>query len=156
MAGFDIRGPVELRAIPHPAVTVAVEFGDRPIDIRGATGVMRSEGLVAGLGFHAFQARAEDLTCIQIRLSPLVAHPLLGIPLAELREHVVALDDLWGRGTARLRERLHQARTWRERFAVIGAELSGRLDEGREVEPEVAWVWRQIVASRGRPAVRDL
>ncbi|MEV0054914.1 helix-turn-helix domain-containing protein [Saccharopolyspora shandongensis] len=73
-----------------------------------------------------------------------------------MRENVIALDYLWGRDTPRRRERLHHARTWQDRFALIDAELSGRFDEGREVEPEVAWAWRQIVASRGRAEVRDL
>ncbi|MEU6266223.1 hypothetical protein [Saccharopolyspora shandongensis] len=81
---------------------------------------------------------------------------MLRIPLAELRENVIALDYLWGRDTPRRRERLHHARTWQDRFALIDAELSGRFDEGREVEPEVAWAWRQIAASRGRAEVRDL
>lgn len=99
MAGFRIRGgsPIDLRAIPHPAITVAVEFGGRPFDIHGAVGRMRSESVTAGLAFSAFEVHAEDLECVQIRLSPLVARPVLGLPLAELRGSVIALDDLWGR-----------------------------------------------------------
>ncbi|WP_086821713.1 AraC family transcriptional regulator [Allokutzneria sp. NRRL B-24872] len=158
MAGFRIRDerPVELRAIPHPAVTVAVEFGDRPFDIHGATGRTRSESLAAGLGFTPFQVRAEGVECVQIRLSPLTAHLVLGLPLAELRGSVIALDELWGRDTPRLRERLHHARTWPERFALINTELVTRLRTGRPVDPEVAWAWRQIVASHGRIRVSDL
>ncbi|MFI9323241.1 helix-turn-helix domain-containing protein [Kitasatospora aureofaciens] len=158
MAGFRIRGdsPVELRAIPHPAVTLAVELGDRPFDIHGAVGRMRSESLTAGLGFSAFQVCAEDVECVQIRLSPLVAHPVLGLPLAELRGSVIALDDLWGHAAPRLRERLHHARTWRERFALIDTELMTRFHAGREVDPEVAWAWRRIVASHGQARVSEL
>lgn len=158
MAGFRIHGdsPIELRAIPHPAVTVAVEFGDRPFSIHGAAGRMRSASLAAGLAFSAFQVRAEGIECVQIRLSPLTASPVLGLPLAELRGSVVTLDDLWGRDTPRLRERLHHARTWPERFALIDTELLTRLHAGRTVDPEVAWAWRQIVASHGRTRVSDL
>lgn len=156
MAGFRIRDPVEVRAIPHPAVTVAVEFGDRPFDVHGVPGRMRSESLAAGLGFGAFQVRAERIACVQVRLSPLAAPPVLGVPLAELRGEVLTLDDLWGRDVQRLRERLHRARNWAERFALVEAELSGRLRAGRVVEPEVAWVWHQIVGSRGRAGVGEL
>lgn len=158
MAGFRIHGdgPIELRAIPHPAVTVAVEFGDRAFSIHGAAGRMRSASLAAGLAFSAFQVRADGIECVQIRLSPLTAHPVLGLPLAELRGSVVTLDDLWGRDTPRLRERLHHARTWPERFALIDTELSTRLLAGRMVDPEVAWAWRQIVAGHGRIRVSDL
>ncbi|MFJ9444678.1 hypothetical protein ACIRRH_22790 [Kitasatospora sp. NPDC101235] len=102
MAGFRMRGigPIDLRAIPHPAVTVAVEFGGRPFDIDGAAGRMRSESLTAGLAFRAFEVHAEDVECVQVRLSPLVAHSVLGLPLAELRGSVIALDDLWGRAAS--------------------------------------------------------
>ncbi|WHT15888.1 helix-turn-helix domain-containing protein [Crossiella sp. CA-258035] len=154
MAGFRIPGdrPAELRAIPHPAVTVAVEFGDRPV----AVGGRRMTSLAAGLGFTVFRVRAEGVDCVQLRLSPLLAHPVLGLPLAELRGQVLALDDLWGRGTSALRERLHHARTWPERFALVEAELAARLDAGRPVDPEVAWVWREILGSHGRVRVREL
>ncbi|MFI6844297.1 helix-turn-helix domain-containing protein [Kitasatospora sp. NPDC050467] len=158
MAGFRIRGgsPIDLRAIPHPAITVAVEFGGRPFDIHGAVGRMRSESVTAGLAFSAFEVHAEDLECVQIRLSPLVARPVLGLPLAELRGSVIALDDLWGRAAPRLRERLHHARTWPERFALIDMELMTRFHAGREADPEVAWAWSQIVASHGQARVSDL
>ncbi|MFG2721508.1 helix-turn-helix domain-containing protein [Streptomyces sp. NPDC048416] len=158
MAGFRIRGDssVQLRAIPHPAVTVAVEFGDRPLDIDGAAGPIRSDSLVAGLSFSVFQIHAEAIECVQIRLSPLVAYPVLGLPLGELGASVIALDDLWGRDTPRLRERLHHARTWPERFALVDTELLTRLHAGRVTDPEVAWAWHQIVASHGRARVSDL
>ncbi|MCX4985958.1 AraC family transcriptional regulator [Streptomyces sp. NBC_00572] len=142
--------------VSHPAVTVAVEFGDRPFDIHGAAGRMRSESLAAGLAFGAFQVRAAGVERVQIRLSPLVAYPVLGLPLAELRGSVIALDDLWGRDTWRLRERLHHAGSWRERFALIDAELSTRLHAGSSADPEVAWAWQQIVAGHGRVRVSDL
>ncbi|ADB31420.1 transcriptional regulator, AraC family [Kribbella flavida DSM 17836] len=156
MAGFRIRGPVEVRAIPHPAVTVGLEFGDRPFDIQGAAGRLRTESLAAGLAFSAFGVRVESVACVQIRLSPPTAHTLLGLPLEQLGSSVIALDDLWGRDAPRLRERLHEAGTWQERFALMTTELSGRLPAGPVVEPEVAFAWRQIVASRGRISVRDL
>ncbi|MEU7234934.1 helix-turn-helix domain-containing protein [Streptomyces chrestomyceticus] len=158
MAGFRIHGggPIDLRAIPHPAVTVAVEFAGRPFDIHGAGGPLRSQSLAAGLAFSPFQVRAESIECVQIRLSPLAAHPMLGLSLAELRGSVIALDDLWGRDALRLRERLHHARTWPERFALIGTELMTRLQAGQMVDTEVAWAWRQIVASHGRARVSDL
>lgn len=158
VAGFRIRAdsPVVLRAMPHPAVTMAVEFGDRPFDIHGAAGHMRTQSLAAGLAFSAFQVRAEGVECVQIRLSPLAAHAVLGLPLAELRGNVVALDELWGRDTRCLRERLHHARTWAERFALIDTELRTRLHAGRPVDPEVAWVWRRIVTGHGQVRVGDL
>jgi AraC-like DNA-binding protein len=158
IAGFRIRGgsPVELRAIPHPAVTVAVEFGERPFDIPGPVSRIRTQSLAAGLAFSAFQVRAEGVECVQIRLSPLVAHPILGLPLTELGGNVIPLEDLWGRDTSRLREKLHYARTWPQRFAMINAALSTRLHTGRPVDPEVSWAWRRILAGHGQARINDL
>ncbi|MGI5129244.1 helix-turn-helix domain-containing protein [Pseudonocardia sp. CA-107938] len=155
MAGFRLPGgrPTDLRVIPHPAVTVAVAFGGGAVDVGGGA---RVATLVAGLGFRAFDVRAGDVECVQVRLSPLIAHRVLGVPLAELRTGVVGLDDLWGLDTARLRDRLHDARAWPERFALVETTLAARLDAGRAVDPEVAWVWRRIVADRGRSRVGDL
>ncbi|MFH9355429.1 helix-turn-helix domain-containing protein [Kitasatospora sp. NPDC017646] len=154
MAGFRVPGgsPVELRTIPHPAVTVAVEFGDRPLEVRG----LRSGSVAVGLGFSPFEVRAEGVECLQIRLSPLLARPVLGLPLTELSGSVLALDDLWGSAAPRLREQLHHARSWPERFALIEAELRTRLGEGRAVDPEVSSVWHGIVASQGRARVGEL
>jgi AraC-like DNA-binding protein len=158
VAGFRISAgtPLELRALPHPAVTVAVEFGDRGFEITDAAHRMRSPTLAAGLGFTAFRVRAEGIACVQLRLSPLVAAAALGVPLGELAGGVVPLDDLWGRATDRLRDQLHHARSWPERFALLHTELAGRLDTGRAVDPEVAFGWRALVASRGRARVADL
>lgn len=158
MAGFRIPGdrPMLVRAIPHPAVTMAVEFGDRPLSPRGEVDGVRSASLAAGLAFRAFRMRAENVACVQLRLSPLVAHSVLGLPLADLGGTVVTLDDLWGRAAPRLRERLDQARTWPERFALVDAELRKRCGADRAVAPEVAFAWRAIVASHGQVRVGTL
>ncbi|BAW07090.1 transcriptional regulator, AraC family [Nocardia seriolae] len=98
MAGFRIHGvEAELvRAIPHPAVTVIVEFGERSFDIRERGGRSHRGSLVRGLAGGASEARVEAAECVQVRLSPLVAPALLGLPLAELGGAVVGLDELWG------------------------------------------------------------
>ena len=158
MAGFRYRGdrPLDLRAIPHPAITVVVEFAGQPVHVRDAAGRTWSDSLVAGLAFGSLHARVESIECVQIRVSPIVTRAVLGVPPAELGGSVVTLDDLWGRDVSRIREQLHDARTWPQRFALIDTALSGRLQTDRLVDPEMAFVWRQIVASRGRVRVANL
>ncbi|MFI9507805.1 helix-turn-helix domain-containing protein [Nocardia sp. NPDC052566] len=158
MAGFSIRGDsvTELRAIPHPAVTVVVEFGGHPLAVSDASGRTHSGSLAVGLAFDGINARAVGLDCVQVRVSPVLAHAVLGVPPAELGGTIVALEDLWARDVARLRERLHYAPTWQERFALVDAALSDRLRNGRTVDPEVAWTWRQLQLSHGRSRVGDL
>ncbi|WP_280445130.1 hypothetical protein [Nocardia brasiliensis] len=106
MAGFRISGEhqTELRAIPHPAVTVVIGFDGRAFDTDGVAGGLRATTLVAGLDFATFEVSTQGVECLQLRLSPLIAQQVLGVPLAELRGNVLALGDLWGRETSRVQE----------------------------------------------------
>ncbi|MEV6426567.1 helix-turn-helix domain-containing protein [Nocardia sp. NPDC051463] len=158
MAGFRIHGdgPAQLSAIPHPAVTVVVEFGDHCFDVRDSSGRSHSGSLALGLSGSAAPVRFEDIACVQVRLSPVVAPAVLGFPLAELSGNVVGLDDLWGHDAARLLERLHEMHSWHERFALVDTTLSARFRDDLQVDPEVAWAWRQITISRGRFRVEHL
>ncbi|WP_225729114.1 MULTISPECIES: AraC family transcriptional regulator [unclassified Nocardia] len=158
MAGFRIRGdgPESVRAIPHPAVTLVVEFGERSFDIRDSAGRSHSGSLVWGLGGNAAPARVDTLECVQVRMSPVVAAAVLGFPLAELSGNMVGLEDLWGREAVRLRERLHETACWQERFALVDSMLARRHREDRRMDPEVAWAWSRIMVGRGRFRVEEL
>jgi AraC-like DNA-binding protein len=159
MAGFRDRGitPPGLRLIPHPAVTLVLVFGGR-IAAEDAAGRRLQGSFVSGLGFgESLRAvRAEAFECLQVRLSPVVAHAVLGAAVAELDGTAVPLDDLWGRGAARIGERLADLSSWEDRFASTDAWLAGRCASAPQVAPEVAWSWRRIVASRGTARIEQL
>ncbi|WP_432986299.1 helix-turn-helix domain-containing protein [Dactylosporangium sp. CA-233914] len=93
--------------------------------------------------------------CLQVRLSPVVAHAVLGAT-PELSGAVAALDDLWGREAARLQERLRAARSWEDRFAIATAAIARRVDAGRAVDPEVEFCWQQMMVGRGQVRVERL
>jgi AraC-like DNA-binding protein len=156
MAGFHDRGsgPFDVQSVPHPAVSVVFEFGDGPLIIEAA-GRPQHGSLAAGLA-PAVRVRGENVACVQVRLSPMVAHTVLGVSPAELDRAVVALDDLWGREASRIRERLGEMRSWDERFALTEAALVRRRAAGPTVDSEVAWVWGRIVVNRGWVRVDDL
>ncbi|MFD9480148.1 helix-turn-helix domain-containing protein [Streptomyces nojiriensis] len=154
MAGFRIHGPEALRIVPHPAVTLLLDFGDgRPvIDCAAGKQAQQRGSFVAGPGLGdggATWARGENIECVQVRLSPMIAHTILGASPADLDGAVVPLDDLWGRDVPRIREQLRDASSWQERFVLTDALLARRHRPGRPVDPEVAWAWRRIVGTRG-------
>ncbi|MGV9759946.1 helix-turn-helix domain-containing protein [Streptomyces tricolor] len=157
MAGFRARttGLVDLGVVPYPAVTVAVDLGEGTLTVADADGRRRSGGVVVGLGSVGVRGRGRDIACLQVRLSPPVAHAVLGA-CAEPGAAVVSLEDLWGRDAARVQERLRAAGSWEERFARAEAALVRRYEAGRAVEPEVAFVWGRMVASRGGVRVERL
>lgn len=159
MAGFsDLGTLVDLRTIPHPAVTLGLMFGDGWAVVTDGAGRRQRDSLVygLGLGYGGVRVSGADVSCLQVRLSPVIARAVLGVSLAELDGATVALEDLWGREAARVRGRLEAARSWPERFAVT-EELLARLCATRPaVDPEVSWAWRRVVAGRGMVRVEAL
>ncbi|MEU4341648.1 helix-turn-helix domain-containing protein [Nocardia sp. NPDC023852] len=158
MAGFSDRsaGPVDGLVVPHPAFTVVLQFGDGSLVVDDATGWQQRGSLVAGLGLGAVRMRSENIECLEVRVSPVVAHAVLGVSPAELDCAVVAVEDLWGPDTARIRQQLGDALSWGDRFALTDALFARRHETGPPVDPEVAWVWDRIIVSGGSVRVEDL
>jgi hypothetical protein len=152
MAGFRVRDLDALRMVPHPAVTLLVELGTGSPVMDCAAGRQQRGSVVAGPGVGsggAVWARGENVECVQVRLSPVIARAVLGISPSDLDGTVVALEDLWGREAARIRAQLGDVSSWQERFALTDALLTRRHEAGSPVDPEVAWAWDRIVGSRG-------
>ncbi len=159
MAGFRVRDLDALRMVPHPAVTLLLEFGTGAPVVDYAGGRQQRGSVVAGPGIGsggAVWARGENVECVQVRLSPVIARAVLGVSPADLDGAVVALDDLWGREASRIRERLGEASSWQDRFALTDALLARRYEAGPPVDPEVAWAWDRIVGDRGLVRVDGL
>jgi AraC-like DNA-binding protein len=157
MAGFRGRadGFVDLEMVPYPALTVFIDFGDALL-IGDADGARERGGAVVGLASGSVRVRGGPAAdCLEVRLSPVAAHAMLGVS-SELGGVVVSLEDLWGRDAVRIRERLQAAGSWDDRFAITLAALARRGEAGRAVDPEVAFSWRRMVTSRGRVRVERL
>lgn len=156
MAGFSGRSRpvVDLKVVPYPAVTVLVDLGDMLIVDEDGGG--RQRGSVAfGLMPGGLHGHGQDVECLQVRLSPVVAHAVLG-GSADLCGTVVALDDVWGRDAGRIQDRLRAAASWDERFAIAETALARRYEEGRAVDPEVGHAWGEMVTNRGQVRVDGL
>ena len=156
MAGFSDQatGLADIRVIPPPAVMVVIDIGGGLL-VGVASGWLQRGSVVAGLApVGATGHGLQDFECLQVRLSPVVAHAMLGA-CAELSGTVMALDDLWGREATRIQEQLRAAASWEDRFAIAEAALARRQTR-RTVDPEVAFAWRRMVASRGRARVERL
>ncbi|MEW2391069.1 helix-turn-helix domain-containing protein [Streptomyces venezuelae] len=155
-AGFRDRTtcPLDLPVIPYPAVTLAIDLGDGLI-VDGSRDRQQGGSVVFGLSPGAVRARGQNIDCLQIRLSPPIAHTVLGTSL-EPGGAFVPLDALWGRDATRILERMRAAASWEERFAIAEAALARRHEAGRAVDPEVAHAWRRMVRSLGLVRVEPL
>ena len=157
MAGFRASSMdlVDMSVVPYPAVTVFIDFGDALL-VDDSSGQRQRGSVVAGLAPGAvFRGLGRDVECLQVRLSPAAAHAALDAS-AEMTGTVVAFGDLWGRDAPRFYEQLRDAASWDDRFAIAETALARRQEAGRAVDPEVAFAWRQMVASRGRARVEEL
>jgi len=63
---------------------------------------------------------------------------LFGMPADELADRHTALDDLWPRSAARIREQLHEARRPERQLDLLDALLEARLPTVRGLHPAVA------------------
>ena len=107
-------------------------------------------------GMHdavALVEAAGPARCVQADLSPLGARRLLGVPMRELTNRVVRLDELLGPEAGLLAERLACARGWPERFAIMDEALVRRLERAPAVSREIEWAWDQLEASAGATSI---
>ncbi|RWQ69173.1 MAG: AraC family transcriptional regulator [Mesorhizobium sp.] len=94
--------------------------------------------------------------CVQVNFTPLGARRFFGLPMSELTDRMVGLDDVLGLEGIALRERLGNARDWSARFAIVEAFVATRLTETRETQAEIVWAYDRIIVSGGRIRVSSL
>jgi AraC-like DNA-binding protein len=145
----------QLREVPFPGVPLILGL-ETAWEIDGPTGRVRESSFVAGL--HAaptlVRPTAPSWSCIELRLTPIAAHRVLGLPMHEVADRTVALADL-APETTELVSRLREAR-WPERFELVERFLLRRLDAAPEPAREVEWSWQELRRTDGRAAIAEL
>jgi AraC-like DNA-binding protein len=130
------------RELPSSQVVLIIGFG-APLRILGDPFV----SFVAGFGdVHTLTEYAGGQRGIQVDLTPLGAYSLFAVPMSELTNRVVHLDDLLGADAQRLVDMLASAPGWPERFALLDDVLLGRLAAGPVPSPEVRRAWALLRA----------
>lgn len=141
--------PVRRLEVPHGNVVVILSFGE-PITVGSGSARRTQRSFVAG---PSDQPSVTEFTGsqagVQLDLPPLVAHRLLGVPMSELANEVVALDDLALRWLSPLAGRLAEQPSWEGRFALLDEVLARRSAEARPVDGAIAWAWAQLVGAHG-------
>jgi AraC-like DNA-binding protein len=160
--GYEERfaGGVRRREVPHGRVVFILSF-DGKVDIpevsqSPAPAPGRLESFVAGLHAGYAVVDSAEQRGIQMDLTPLAAYRLLGVPMSELANQIVGMDDVRGGSVVRLAERVGATATWAERFALLDRTLLRWVDEGPEPDRAVQWAWDQMERSGGRVEVGHL
>jgi AraC-like DNA-binding protein len=161
LCGYRETAPGRFRNVEFASLTVplAVSFAE-PFAIglgKNPSDNDRFASFAAGL--YAGPVVIESFggaCCVQVNFTPLGARRFFGLPMSELTDRMVGLDDVLGREGTALRERLGNARDWSARFAMAEAFVATRLTEARETPAEIAWAYDRIIVSGGRIRVSSL
>jgi AraC-like DNA-binding protein len=150
---------VRRRELPFAGIPVIVSFGD-DIAVSGPGAVSARPRLVS---FLAGLSDGPSITehggaqaGIQVNLNPLAAYRLLRMPMSELTNQAVGLDDLYGRAGTELGERLAELPSWHARFELLDVELGRRLEHAPPVSPDVAWAYRKLGERDGDMRIAEL
>jgi AraC-like DNA-binding protein len=148
--------PTSLREVPFPGIPLILNLG-APWEIVGPDGRRELRtSFVAGLHTAPSVVHAAPTwRCIELRLTPLAAHRLLGVPMHELANRTVELDDLLPR-MDELATRLRETPSWSERFDLVEALLVRGLGDSPAPPAAVAWSWQQLRRSGGRIPIRTI
>jgi AraC-like DNA-binding protein len=145
----------QLREVPFPGVPLILGL-DTAWELDGPQSAERESSFVAGL--HAaptlVRPTAPSWSCVELRLTPIAAHRIFGLPMHELANRTVALVDV-APESDELVERLREA-PWPERFDLVERFLLRRFDIAHEPARGVEWSWQELRRTNGRTAIGEL
>jgi AraC-like DNA-binding protein len=148
---WEGQAATSFHELPFPGIPLILNL-DAPWRIDGT----RLDSFLAGLHTRPTTVAGRQVfSCVELRLTPLGARRLLGVPLHELTDRSVPLEELLP-GTETLGARLRDAPSWEARFDLAERFLGRRLADSAPPSRELEWAWRQLVRSGGRVRVRSL
>lgn len=150
---LDGLTPGTHQGLPSGYLTLIIGLG-HPLDIVKMPSAAQSPGSFTAFvgGLHATPATVRygtTMRCMSVKLSPLGARALLGMPAAELASTVVDLRDVLSDDATELVDRLGSAGTWPERFGILDDVLGRRPADAHPPKPPVARAWRRLADTAG-------
>ncbi|MDQ6433129.1 AraC family transcriptional regulator [Mesorhizobium sp. LHD-90] len=153
------RQHISMRETASLTVPFILSFGE-PFAIglgRAPTAADRIGSFAAGLFAGPVLIESFGAShCLQIDFTPLGARRFFKIPMYELADRMILLDDVLGNDGLALREHLGNTTDWKSRFALAAGFVSSRIGDGCPPSAEVREVFSGIDASGGRAPVSRL
>jgi AraC-like DNA-binding protein len=144
---------VRRREVPIAAFPFIINFGS-PFRLvapgRLAAGPQRLSTFAAGIhdSFVIVESQG-DSCCIQVNFTPIGARRFFQLPLWELSNQSIGLDELFGDQSLRFVEALAEAGDWDRRFDLLEALIGKRTTEAKPPRPEILWAWGQMLEAPG-------
>lgn len=157
LSAEDAAGAPPESVLPDGCTELIVHLGEpfRRFDDAGAPETQPGAFFVGQMTRPLVVQPSRRPKAMGIRFRPGGALALVGVPMPDLSNRVVVLDDLWGHAGRDLEEALHDARSDAQRIAIAEKFLLKRLASARR-DGAVEEVVRAILANRGRERVRAL
>ena len=143
--------PFRRLEVPSGEVHVVISFGPE-VRVPAPVGSF----VAAPHTQHAIVESDGEQHGLELRLTPLGTHMLLGMPMHGLADRVTPIEDVLGREGAELPERLATAPTWAARFAIVDRLLARRLEAARRPAAGVEHAWSRLVQTHGATPVERL
>ena len=162
LAGYReaAAAPVCRRELPGPHIVMIFNLGAplrmAPPQGAGELIVPQGAGFVAGL--HETYTLTEtngQQEGLEVRLSPVGAYRLFGIPMREFANHTLLLEDVDPAWHGKLVNALLDAPDWDARFRVAERALAMK-PHSRVPDPGIVWAWRQLRHSHGQIPIAHL
>ncbi len=93
---------------------------------------------------------------IQVNFTPIGARLFLGMPMNEITNRTVRLDDVFGAMDRRIVARLEDTPDWEARFDILDAFISDRIARAQPPSGEVAWAWGRLAEADGKLSIGAL
>ncbi len=160
--GFAMRmgRPVQRRELPGTTLPLVIAFeGGFALGRPGETeGPVESFDSFTGGPQEAFVATHWPTVVrgLQVDLTLLGAHLVLGVPLCSLRGRTVRLEEVLGRTGTRMSDQLRDAPDWPARFALLDEAFLTRVTAARLPGGDLTWAWRRIHGSGGNLDIGSL
>jgi len=147
--------------LPIGTTELVVSLEDNPIrvftDINDTQGKRFGAAAVCGPQSRYFVlGPADHVSVVGAHFKPGGAFPFLGLPLNELNDQHVALEDLWGPYARSLRDQLLCAGGPEARMDVLEQALISRLAKRPAYHPVVAYALNQFGAAPAVPRVKEV
>ena len=147
--GTAFTGDVEMAALVVPIIisfgepfTIGLGRPPQPADSFGSF----IAGLYPGPVVISSSGRSE---CVQIDLTPPGAARFFGMPMSELANRMIPLDDFGDGEISLLRRQLADESDWHRRLALVERFTVERMQRNRPVDAAVAWAYGTMLAAGG-------
>lgn len=139
--------PVVFRELPCSLVPIIIDLDSGwTVSHTGRPGV-RLGSFVAGITDSLVLVRHEgSASCLQVDLTPLGARRLLGLPMRELANQTIPIEDVFGAAAHRLVQRIGDVPDWPTRFSLVDRAIQTRLADSPAIDAGLAWSLDRITA----------